>query len=201
MWYNVYDISEYVNANIWLDPTLDDVPWNQLQEIEDCAVEMHVIQVTEETQCKSNRLAERPEERDVRAAELAAAPEPMNGAPVTVTATEEDLTVFESRVRGEHLVAKLTANDSFLADIRSGYEHNSLFVKVVKQPDQHTVFTVRDQLVWSRNRGREQVLCMPSAKMGRQSLHGVIIDQARVVVGHFGPQCTADYIQWWYWWP
>jgi len=29
-WYNVYDILEYVNANVRLDPTLDDVPWNQL---------------------------------------------------------------------------------------------------------------------------------------------------------------------------
>jgi len=75
----------------------------------------------------------------------------MNGAPVAVTATEEDLTVFESRACSEHLVAKLTANNSFLADIRSGYEHDSLFAKVVKQPDQHTVFTVCDQLVWSRN--------------------------------------------------
>ena len=75
----------------------------------------------------------------------------MNGAPVAVTATEEDLTVFESRARSEHLVAKLTANNLFLADIRSGYEHNSLFAKVMKQPDQHTAFTVHDQLIWSRS--------------------------------------------------
>jgi len=45
----VYDVSEYVDADIWLDPTLDDVPWNQLQEIDDCTVEMHAIRVTEET--------------------------------------------------------------------------------------------------------------------------------------------------------
>jgi len=29
-WYDVYDISEYVNADVRLDPTLDDVPWNRL---------------------------------------------------------------------------------------------------------------------------------------------------------------------------
>jgi len=125
----------------------------------------------------------------------------MNGAPVAVTATGEDLTVFESRVRSEHLVAKLTANNLFLTDIRSGYEHDSLFAKVMKQPDQHTVFTICDQLIWSRNRGREQVLCMPLTKMGHQSLHGVIIDQAHTIVGHFGPQHTTDYIWRWYWWP
>jgi hypothetical protein len=30
MWYDVYDVSEYVDANVQLNPTLDDVPWNQL---------------------------------------------------------------------------------------------------------------------------------------------------------------------------
>ena len=79
------------------------------------------------------------------------ASEPLDKVPVTDTVTDEDPMVFESRVRGEHLVAKLTANDSFLADIKLGYKHNSLFVKVLKQPDQHTAFTVRDQLIWSRN--------------------------------------------------
>jgi hypothetical protein len=30
--------------------------------------------------------------------------------------------------------------------------------------------------------------------MGCESLHGVIIDQAHMIVGHFGPQRTADYM-------
>jgi hypothetical protein len=48
-WYDVYDVSEYVDADVWLDPTLDDVPWNRLREIEDRTVEMHAIRVTKET--------------------------------------------------------------------------------------------------------------------------------------------------------
>jgi hypothetical protein len=109
---------------------------------------MHAIWVTEEARRrKSNRLAERQEERDVHAAELAAAPEPATEAPVAVAATEEDPTVFASRACGEHLVAKLTANDSFITDIGSGYDHDSLFAKVLKQPDQHAAFTIRDQLI------------------------------------------------------
>jgi hypothetical protein len=119
---------------------------------------MHAIWVTEETRrCKSNHLAEHQEECDVRAAELDAAPEPMTGAPVAVAATEEDPTVFKSRACGEHLVAKLTANDS-------------LFTKVLKQPDQHAAFTIHDQLIWSRNQGGEQVLCVPLTKMGHQKI-------------------------------
>jgi len=82
--------------------------------------------------------------------------------PVTVAATEEDPTIFESRVRSDSLV-----------------------VKVLKQPDQHTAFTIHDQLIWSRNRGGEQVLCIPSMKMGSQSLHDIIIDQAHTIVGYF----------------
>ena len=49
--------------------------------------------------------------------------------------TEEDPTVFESRAHSEHLVAKLTANNSFLTDMKSGYKHDSLFAKILKQPD------------------------------------------------------------------
>jgi len=49
-WYDVYDISEYVDADVRLDPTLDDMPWNRLREIKDRTVEMHTIWVTEETQ-------------------------------------------------------------------------------------------------------------------------------------------------------
>jgi hypothetical protein len=201
-WYDVYDVSEYVNADVRLNPTLDDVPWNRLQEIKDHTVEMHAIQVTKVTRRhQSNHLAERQEEQDDCAAGLAVASEPLDEVPVTDTVTDEDPMVFESRACGEHLVAKLTVNDSFLADIKLGYKHNSLFLKVLKQPDQHTAFTVCDQLIWSRNQGGEQVLCIPLMKMGSQSLHSVIIDQAHTIVGHFGPQHTADYIQQWYWWP
>jgi hypothetical protein len=154
MWYDVYDVLEYVDANVQLDPTLDDVPWNQLWEIEDCTVKMHAIRVTKETwRRQSNCLVERQEEQDVRTTELNAAPKPVDKVPVTDTATDEDPMVFESRVHGEHLVAKLTANDSFLTDIKSGYEHDSLFMKVLKQPDQHTAFMVHDQLIWSHNWG------------------------------------------------
>jgi hypothetical protein len=81
------------------------------------------------------------------------APEPVDEVPVADAATDEDPMVFESRACSEHLVAKLTTNNSFLADIKSGYEHNSLFMKILKQPDQHTAFTIHDQLIWSCNQG------------------------------------------------
>jgi len=29
-WYDVYDVSEYVDTDVRLDPTLDDMPWNRL---------------------------------------------------------------------------------------------------------------------------------------------------------------------------
>jgi hypothetical protein len=152
MWYDVYDVSEYANADVQLDPTLNDVPWNRLQEIEDRTVEMHTIRVTEETQQhQSNCLAECQEERDIHTPELAAAPKPVEEAPVADAVTEEDPTVFELRARGEHLVAKLTTNNMFFTDINSGYKHDSLFMKIPKQPDQHTAFTICDQLIWSRN--------------------------------------------------
>ena len=33
------------------------------------------------------------------------------------------------------------------------------------------------------------------------TLHGRIIEQAHMIVGHFGPLKTAEYVRRWYWWP
>ena len=33
------------------------------------------------------------------------------------------------------------------------------------------------------------------------SLTAIVIDQAHTILGHFGPQKTADYVRRWYWWP
>ena len=33
------------------------------------------------------------------------------------------------------------------------------------------------------------------------SFTATVIDQAHMILGHFGPQKTADNIRRWYWWP
>lgn len=47
------------------------------------------------------------------------------------------------------------------------------------------------------NHRSDLVLCIPS---NREVITSILV-QAHKVVGHFGEQCTADYIRRWYWWP
>ena len=45
------------------------------------------------------------------------------------------------------------------------------------------------------------MLCVPSAVHNKRWITEVVISQAHKVLGHFGPQKTADYVQYHYWWP
>ena len=75
-----------------------------------------------------------------------------------------------------------------------GYKSDWLFSKVLEKPGDHKQFVVEKGLIWTKNRGGETMLCITTAKSGDKSLHGLVLEQAYEVVGHFGPQHTSDYV-------
>ena len=92
--------------------------------------------------------------------------------------------------------------DTFLKDIKRLYASDPLFSKVIKHPEKHPAFSFENELLYSKNRGGESVLCIPRGKSSSgKSLYGTIAEQAHKVLGHFGGQCTSDYVRRWYWWP
>jgi hypothetical protein len=110
---------------------------------------------------------------------------------------DDNLTVFQSRARCENLREFISKEDPLEKDIIDGYESDRVFKKILKHPGDHPEFYIRDGLVWRKNKGDEEVLCISTGP----SLHGRIINEAHTIVGHFGAQRTADYIWCWYWWP
>ena len=34
----------------------------------------------------------------------------------------------------------------------------------------------------------------------KKTLHGLVVESAHSIIGHFGPQKTLDYVRRWYWW-
>lgn len=200
-WHDIHPLSEYVNADKRLDANLEDLPWDRVQEIQNHAIELMAVRVVDDIrQRRSTRLLERQEDRDTQAAALALVPE-TTPTIATDTTQQVDPTVFESRQRGSDLRAQVNRDDSFETAIRNGYADDTLFSKVLQHPEHHAAFSVRDGLIWSKNVGGEDVLCVPSSKSMAQSILGTIIEQAHSIVGHFGPQRTAEYIRRWYWWP
>jgi Integrase zinc binding domain len=62
-------------------------------------------------------------------------------------------------------------------------------------------FTEWDGFIWVQNRGGEDVVCIPSASSMDMTLKTRILEQAHQMVGHYGPECTAECVKRWYWWP
>jgi hypothetical protein len=114
---------------------------------------------------------------------------------------EDDPTIFESISKGPELTKHMEKADGFLNLIKSGYEKDSLFLKVVKNPERYSTYEMRDDLLYTRNRGGLEVLCVPRVRTKDHSTTAMIIDQAHTILGHFSAQKTADYIRRWYWWP
>jgi hypothetical protein len=72
--------------------------------------------------------------------------------------------------------------------------------KVSKHPDHHKNFEFHNGLIYTKNCTGQDVLCVPSVVKNKQRLTEIVIAQAHEVLGHLGPQKTADYIRRFYWW-
>lgn len=102
--------------------------------------------------------------------------------------------VYESLVKPQDLMMSLLEEDLLDDDIRWGYKQDKVFSKVMEKPEDHPDFEVKDVIIWMKNRGGEQVVCVPSMPSKGTTLHGHIIDQAHSIIRHFGPVKTSEYV-------
>lgn len=203
-WFDTHQLNVYVNADIRIDKEMDDLPSARVEEVQEDKVKLHATRVVETIEARqSKRLLDKRETRDLEAARIAAGMSPTaNATPPPVDDLGENPTVFQSRDRGYNLRRTVFDNHSDLIDsIRSEYDTDPLFSKILKRPDDFTAFKIEHKLIWVKNRGGERVLCVPQGKFGEKSIRGTVLEQAHEVVGHFGPQRTADYVRRWFWWP
>ncbi|RPD72494.1 hypothetical protein L226DRAFT_424841, partial [Lentinus tigrinus ALCF2SS1-7] len=84
--------------------------------------------------------------------------------------------------------------------VKTGYEADPLFSKILEAPQDHKRFTLRDGFIYTTNRCGEEVLCLPRAKFKNKTTTQIVLDQAHETIGHYGAQCTAEYIRRWFWW-
>ncbi|KAF8237542.1 hypothetical protein L208DRAFT_1246828, partial [Tricholoma matsutake] len=111
----------------------------------------------------------------------------------------EDPTIFESRVKGTDLRMVLSHMDTFEDSIHEGYLMDPWFKKLKEKITIHPTFRECDRFIWAKNKGGEDVVCIPNTNLNETTLCLRILKQAHQVVGHFGSQHTADYVQCWYW--
>lgn len=77
-----------------------------------------------------------------------------------------------------------------------------LLSKVLDKPGDHPQFMVVEGLVYSSNWNGGSMLCIPKGNIkSGKAIWGLILEQAHDTIGHFGEQCTSNYVRHWYWWP
>ena len=186
---DTHPLYDYVNADIQLDPSGEDLPWNRVVEIR---------AISDNT--RNRPLREITEEREIQAEEMA---NNQRDTEAQLDASDEgdDPTIFESISNGPELRKHVEKVTHFLDRVKRGYEKDSLFVKVIKEEGRYPSFKYRDGFLYTNNRGGQEVLCIPRVITREDSLTAIVIDQAHSVLGHFSAQKTADYIRRWYWWP
>jgi len=186
---DIHPLYDYVNADTQLDPSGEDLPWNRVVELR---------AISDNT--RNRPLRETTEERELQAAEMTnnrRGTEVPEGTPEG----EDDPTIFESISNGPELRTHVEKVTHFLDRVKRGYEKDTLFVKVIKEKERYPSFKYREGLLYTNNRGGQEVLCIPRVVTREDSLTAIVIDQAHTVLGHFSAQKTADYIRRWYWWP
>jgi len=59
----------------------------------------------------------------------------------------------------------------------------------------HPSFKMKNKIIYMKNRGGEDIVCVPSTMSAETTLRTRILDQAHQVVGHYKPQRMSDYIR------
>jgi hypothetical protein len=131
--------------------------------------------------------------RHREADELAAHKEkmPIHGSPHPEA--HSDPMVGESLDHLLNLHPRIEGDRSIIKNIKRGYTKDPLCTKVFANIEHHATFEISDDLLYTRNCLGKSVLCIPLTIQGKRRLTEVVITQAHKVLGHLGPQKTADY--------
>ncbi|KAL1937390.1 hypothetical protein VTO73DRAFT_13796 [Trametes versicolor] len=177
-------IQDYVNADVRLDPGMEDIVDVRKAEIE---------RTVEEVALRA--LREVVEDRENEAAELA----PM--VPPAMSVDEAAVTVNDTLQSGPPLHQIVAGEDGFLTAVREAYAHDATFSKIMSKPEAYPSFEEKAGLLYVTTRFNQKVLCVPAAQLRKRSLRELVIDHAHRTLGHLGAQKTAEYARRWYWWP
>ena len=114
---------------------------------------------------------------------------------------DDDPMVLESLGSYPDLCPRVEEDRSILRDIKDAYAKDSVLAKVLNKEGHHKNLDIVERLIYTHNQEGIQVLCIPAVIHNKRQITEIIIAQAHQVLGHFGPQWTAEYIQCHYWWP
>jgi hypothetical protein len=132
-------------------------------------------------------------------------PNPPQGVQLPTTPIDDDdPLMIDSASTGTNLRPIIEHGVDFSALCKSGYPNDPVLKYIIGNPvaTRKDRFKVEDDLIYTKNRLGNWVVCVPKAiAIDGRRVSEIIIDQAHRVVGHFGRNKTYAYIQNFYWWP
>jgi hypothetical protein len=183
-----YPIEAYVNADVRLDPDLEDLGPLCSSEVQRDSIALF-----------ARRAKEPIEDRVIEAAEMAKHAEQLNLEGIDVSA----ISLKDVLNADPPLSVSVEGDVGFLDDVRNRYIHDSVLKSVISKPMAFPQFTVTNGLVYCQNQLGQAVLCIPCAPRsnGTRMLTEIVLDQSHIILGHYGELRTSEYIRRWYWWP
>jgi hypothetical protein len=203
-----HEVHDYVRADTRMDPLGEDLPTYRFNEMKERVVEIRTLRSME---LRSHWLAELKEDRNLEAQVMAEVNAQLEPGLVTTAPSihDEDITGTQLQNDEDVSLAKVLVNraadqqptapevDQFLQAVQKGYKQDTILSIVINKPEEHKGFTLCNGLIWRKKIQGDQVLCIPQVPQ----VITTILDQAHSTLGHFGNQCTAEYLWRWYWWP
>ncbi|KZP11250.1 hypothetical protein FIBSPDRAFT_707978, partial [Athelia psychrophila] len=172
----------------------DDLPEARKREILDPAPAARLM---------ARRLRDRDEDRVLEANVMAAAARKaaqQSSTPIAEVNDDTDIRLEDALQTGPALRSRVIGDTTFMTAVMSGYGDDTLFSRVLAQPDHYKTFRIEDGVIFTKSRLSVEVLCIPRGTLGKRSLAGIVIDHAHEILGHLGAQKTSEYVRRWFWW-
>ena len=210
---NVDDLhppQDYVNADVRLDPDWEDLKISRILELSAGRITRSNPQGLDPKERDAQKeLKMRVEPRTTEAEEMAQAAEKSKNTttsppetPIVPSEGEEvPVTVWDALSTGPSIRETFNQDDSFMTCVKQNYIKDKIFSKILANPGHYKSFQIRDGYIYTVNRNKEEVLCIPRVLFDRRTTTQIMIDHAHTTLGHFGSQKTSEYIRRWVWWP
>jgi len=109
---------------------------------------------------------------------------------------------IKSGADGQSLRVHIERDIDLASVVSKFYHKDPMFSKILTQPEAHLGFRIKQNLIWTKNQMKHDVVCLPwKAFLRGRRLVEVILDNAHTMIGHFGQSSTLWYIHRYYWWP
>jgi hypothetical protein len=131
----------------------------------------------------------------VQAEKLALNAEDIPEEEKTTAELEDDLTVYEAISKGPPLHETVEGVSQFTENVKETYTRDTLFKQIIQKPEEHPQFIKVDGLLFTVNRGGDNVLCVPQEidMETNKSFVSRVIEAAHKIVGHFSIFKTSNY--------